>query len=149
MGAATKRWFGANPPRSGSRDAKLVAGLVPDRSRQRERKTINVKYYAADVGPAIGAIGRLVVLIARVFGQGPWVGVAILVLLIVAFAVWYVGNRMRNGEATSPPPVPWTPSSAKSSTGNRGSDYFKKCPACGKFTRDAKVCRICGHDLNL
>jgi uncharacterized membrane protein YhaH (DUF805 family) len=25
--------------------------------------------------------------------------------------------------------------------------YIKKCPACGKFTRDAKVCRICGHDL--
>lgn len=41
----------------------------------------------------------------------------------------------------------WTPSSAKSSTGLRGSDYFKKCPACGKFTHDAKVCRICGHDL--
>ncbi|MFZ0904815.1 MAG: DUF805 domain-containing protein [Mycobacterium sp.] len=43
--------------------------------------------------------------------------------------------------------TPWTPSLAKSSTGLRGSDYFKKCPACGKFTRDAKVCRICGHDL--
>lgn len=44
--------------------------------------------------------------------------------------------------------TPSTPSSpAKSSTGLRGSDYFKKCPACGKFTRDAKVCRICGHDL--
>lgn len=25
--------------------------------------------------------------------------------------------------------------------------YFKKCPACGKFTRDATVCRHCGHDL--
>ena len=44
--------------------------------------------------------------------------------------------------------TPWTPSLAKSSTGLRGSDYFKKCPACGKLTRDAKVCRICGHDLN-
>lgn len=44
--------------------------------------------------------------------------------------------------------TPWTPSSpAKSATGLRGSDYFKKCPACGKFTRDAKRCRICGHDL--
>jgi uncharacterized membrane protein YhaH (DUF805 family) len=43
--------------------------------------------------------------------------------------------------------TPWTPSSAKSSTGLRGSDYFKKCPACGKFTRDAKVCRHCGRDL--
>lgn len=43
--------------------------------------------------------------------------------------------------------TPQTPSSAKSATGLRGSDYFKKCPACGKFTRDAKRCRICGHDL--
>jgi ribosomal protein L32 len=25
--------------------------------------------------------------------------------------------------------------------------YFKKCAACGKFTRDAKVCRNCGRDL--
>jgi hypothetical protein len=25
--------------------------------------------------------------------------------------------------------------------------YFKKCAACGKFTRDAKVCRNCGGDL--
>jgi ribosomal protein L32 len=28
-------------------------------------------------------------------------------------------------------------------------EYFKKCPACGKFTRDATVCRHCGHDLPL
>jgi uncharacterized membrane protein YhaH (DUF805 family) len=25
--------------------------------------------------------------------------------------------------------------------------YFKKCSACGKFTRGAKVCRLCGRDL--
>jgi uncharacterized membrane protein YhaH (DUF805 family) len=25
--------------------------------------------------------------------------------------------------------------------------YFKKCSGCGKFTRDAKVCRNCGRDL--
>jgi uncharacterized membrane protein YhaH (DUF805 family) len=43
--------------------------------------------------------------------------------------------------------TPSTPSPAKSATGLQGSDYFKKCPACGKFTRDAKRCRICGHDL--
>lgn len=24
---------------------------------------------------------------------------------------------------------------------------FKKCSACGKFTRDAKVCRSCGRNL--
>jgi zinc-ribbon domain len=24
---------------------------------------------------------------------------------------------------------------------------FKKCPACGKFTRKANVCKHCGHDL--
>ena len=24
---------------------------------------------------------------------------------------------------------------------------YKKCPACGKFTRHANVCRDCGHDL--
>jgi len=47
-----------------------------------------------------------------------------------------------------PPPAPWTPSPAKSiSTGNRGSGYFKKCAACAKFTRHAKVCRHCGCDL--
>ena len=26
--------------------------------------------------------------------------------------------------------------------------YIKKCPECGKFTRDADVCRICGHDFD-
>ena len=25
--------------------------------------------------------------------------------------------------------------------------YIKKCPECGKFTRDAGVCRICGHNF--
>lgn len=25
--------------------------------------------------------------------------------------------------------------------------YFRKCAACGKFTRGAKVCRNCGHAL--
>lgn len=25
--------------------------------------------------------------------------------------------------------------------------HFKKCPACGKFTRDANMCRHCGHQL--
>lgn len=28
-----------------------------------------------------------------------------------------------------------------------GDAEYKKCPACGKFTRDAAVCRHCGHDL--
>lgn len=28
-----------------------------------------------------------------------------------------------------------------------GDTYFKKCPACGKFNRDAEVCRHCGRDL--
>lgn len=26
--------------------------------------------------------------------------------------------------------------------------YIKKCPECGKFTRDADVCRVCGHDFD-
>jgi ribosomal protein L32 len=26
--------------------------------------------------------------------------------------------------------------------------YIKKCPECGKFTRDAEVCRVCGHDFD-
>jgi uncharacterized membrane protein YhaH (DUF805 family) len=40
-----------------------------------------------------------------------------------------------------------SPPSGKSSTGLQGSDYYKKCSACGKITRGAKVCRSCGHDL--
>lgn len=28
-----------------------------------------------------------------------------------------------------------------------GAYDFNKCPACGKFTRGATVCRHCGHDL--
>lgn len=27
--------------------------------------------------------------------------------------------------------------------------YIKKCPECGKFTREADVCRVCGHDFEL
>ena len=26
--------------------------------------------------------------------------------------------------------------------------YIKKCPQCGKFTREADVCRVCGHDFD-
>jgi hypothetical protein len=37
--------------------------------------------------------------------------------------------------ATSPPAAP------------ESQEDFNKCPACGKFTRKAKVCRHCGHDL--
>lgn len=60
----------------------------------------------------------------------------------------YGPDPLGGSEIDAAKAMPWTPSSpAKSSTGLRGSDYFKKCPACGKFTRDSKVCRICGHDL--
>jgi hypothetical protein len=37
--------------------------------------------------------------------------------------------------ATSPPAPP------------ESQDDYKKCAACGKFTRKAAVCRHCGHDL--
>jgi hypothetical protein len=26
--------------------------------------------------------------------------------------------------------------------------YIKKCPECGKFTRNADVCRVCGHGFD-
>jgi hypothetical protein len=73
-------------------------------------------------------------------------GVAIL-LAVLAYLVYLAYRWLAQKADASPPPAPWTPSSAKAPTGLRGSDYFKKCPACGKFTRHAKVCRHCGCDL--
>jgi ribosomal protein S27E len=72
--------------------------------KNQERKAINVKYYAADVGPAIGAIARLIVLLGRAFGENGWLG-GLLVLLVVVggFAVWYVRNRMSNGNGEDAP----------------------------------------------
>lgn len=60
-----------------------------------------MKYYAADVGPAIGAVARLMLLLGRAFGQYGWEGALPVLLVVVglALAVWYVvRNRMRNGE---------------------------------------------------
>jgi uncharacterized membrane protein YhaH (DUF805 family) len=60
----------------------------------------------------------------------------------------YGPDPLSSSEIDAANDTPSPPSSpAKSSTGLRGSDDFMKCPSCGKFTRDAKVCRICGHDL--
>jgi ribosomal protein S27E len=52
------------------------------------------------------------------------------VFIFLAFCFAYRSYQV----STSPPAVP-------------GQEYFKKCPACGKFTRNAKVCRSCGQDL--
>ncbi len=95
------------------------------------------------------SIAALVSAVSRLL-HGEWAfgikaaGVAILLAFLAILLAYLTYMAYR----ASPPPTPWTPSPAKSiSAGNRGSDYIKKCSACGKFTRGAKVCRICGHDL--
>lgn len=62
------------------------------------------KYYAADVGPAIGAIAKLLAILARVSGQNGWVaaGWVFLVLVVVVGAVWLVRRRKSNGEDAPP-----------------------------------------------
>lgn len=99
----------------------------------------------------IGLVSQLVSAV-KSLSNGEWVsgirsaGVAAICLAVLAFLAYrWLGRKADT--ATSPPPVPSTRLSAMSPTGSRGSDDFKKCPACGKLTRRAKVCRICGHDL--
>ena len=90
-------------------------------------------YLAVQSGAADPSLARTIT--GWVF-EAPW-------LAFLGWVIWYL--RAERSAARKRAVAP--PSSAKSSTGNRGSDYFNKCPACGKFTGGAKVCRICGHDL--
>lgn len=110
-----------------------------------------MKYYAADVAPAITALGKLFVLLARISGQnGLAVAACVLaVLAVVVSAVWYV-QRMSNGDKALPPTAfQVAPQEARPVARVQADDgYFKKCAACGKFTRDAKVCRSCGRELD-
>jgi hypothetical protein len=103
------------------------------------RLASKIFWVIALINAALGSLGRAV---SRLL-DGQWVfgiGFAGLAILLAYCAY-------KTATSKTPPPAPWTPSSAARPPGLRGSDYFKKCPACGKFTRDAKVCRICGHDL--
>ena len=73
----------------------------------------------------------------------------LLVLAVVVGAVWYVRSRTSNGE-DAPPPTAFQvpPQETRPVARVKANDgYHKKCAACGKFTRDAKVCRHCGRDL--
>lgn len=72
----------------------------------------------------------------------------LLVLAVVVGAVWYI-RRMSNGEDAPPPTAFQVPPQETRPVSRVKADdgYFKKCAACGKFTRDAKVCRNCGQDL--
>jgi ribosomal protein L32 len=122
--------------------------------KNQEWKTSTVKFYAAGVGPAIGAIAKLLAILGRVSGQNGLVaaGCVLLVLAVVVGALWYI-RRMSNGEDAPPPtafqvpPQTDTTESRPVSRVKADNGYFKKCATCGKFTRDAKVCRNCGRDL--
>jgi ribosomal protein S27E len=59
-------------------------------------------------------------------------GASVRGLLAIAMGVFFIYSSYKT--ATSPP--------APESDAD-----FKKCPACGKFTRKANVCKHCGHDL--
>jgi hypothetical protein len=67
---------------------------------KREVKTTNMKYYASELGPAIKLIvgvARFIAIMGRTFVQAPWVAAILLLVSVgVAFAVWYVRDRMRN-----------------------------------------------------
>ncbi|OQZ92089.1 hypothetical protein BST11_06190 [Mycobacterium alsense] len=72
----------------------------------------------------------------------------LLVFAVVAGAVWYV--RRTSNEEDAPPPTAFQKPPGKTrpvSQAHAGDGYFKKCAVCGKFTRNAKVCRNCGQDL--
>ncbi len=74
---------------------------------RQERGAIDVMYHAAEVGPAIGAIARLILLCGRAFHLGGGWAVAALVLVLIVVgvaAVSYVRNRMRKGEDAPNPP---------------------------------------------
>lgn len=88
------------------------------------------------------AVGCVVRLVHRQL-DGQWL-LGICIGLAVVFV--FLAYSTTKSEVAAPPADP-PPSSATRQAGNRGSNYFKKCPACGKFTRGAKVCRICDHDL--
>jgi hypothetical protein len=82
-------------------------------------------------------IGSVTHLVSAVIGllNGEWAsgikaaGAAILLAFLAYSAYRWLDKDAHT--PPSPPPAPSTPSSARPSTGNRGSDHFKKCPACG------------------
>ncbi|WP_131806134.1 hypothetical protein [Mycobacterium alsense] len=111
-----------------------------------------MKYYAAELGPAVRGIGKLIALLIRGFGQNGLIaaGCVLLVFAVVAGAVWYVRRtRSEDGEGAPPPTAFHEPpeETRPVSQAKAGDGYFKKCAACGKFTRNAKVCRNCGQIL--
>lgn len=70
------------------------------------------------------------------------------VLAVVAGTVWYVRRTSNAEDAPSATAFQAPPQETRPVSRVKADDgYFKKCAACGKFTRDAKVCRHCGRDL--
>jgi ribosomal protein S27E len=87
-----------------------------------------VKYNAADLGPAIGGIARLILLFGKVFGQHGLVAailVALVVIVCAAFVAWYVRNRRRNGED-----APTQEVASVKSTIPRGKSPKVRCYRC-------------------
>jgi ribosomal protein S27E len=78
---------------------------------------------------AYGVAGPCEILLGIVFLAS---GASVRGLLAIGLGVLFIYQSYKM--ATSPP--------APESDAD-----FNKCPACGKFTRKANVCRHCGHDL--
>jgi hypothetical protein len=74
-----------------------------------------------------------------------WVHAAVAALVFFAF-VSRLNKLAARGRGTGAPQTDTTETRPVSRV-KANDGYFKKCAACGKFTRDAKVCRNCGRDL--
>jgi ribosomal protein L32 len=119
-----------------------ISGSLEGLGRMWAQLSATQKFKAVALGvlaPCLFVLGMLML-----FGGAPVRGV-----WYMALGVYFAYLSYQT--ATSPPAT--TPASSRTAARRTrragGSDAeFKKCPACGKFTRKANVCRHCGHDLN-
>ncbi|ORW51882.1 hypothetical protein AWC20_22370 [Mycobacterium parmense] len=99
------------------------------------------------VGLSLGLLaGVLAFIIGAIIGDlGGWVqaAAAASVFFTCALRLNKLIARARGTDA----PLTGTTEMQPVSRVKADDGYFKKCAACGKFTRDATMCRSCGRDL--
>lgn len=100
------------------------------------------------VGLVLGMLAGVLGIITGVMIRdvGGWVQAAAAASVFFTCAS-RLNKLVARGRGTGPPQTDTTETWPVSRVVNANDGYFKKCPACGKFSRDAKVCRRCGHAL--
>jgi uncharacterized protein (DUF983 family) len=92
------------------------------------------------------AVAVLLFIVLAINHQPHWVRGVVWPVCLLFVCIAQLNKLVARGRGTGAPQTDTTETRPVSRVkANEG--YFKKCAACGKFTRDAKVCRNCGRDL--